>query len=67
MIEENSLLDMTDCQLCPRNCRVNRKERTGFCGEKDGIRCARAALHYWRSHVSAAPEEAELYSFPAAL
>ena len=47
MIEENSLLDMTDCRLCPRNCRVNRKERTGFCGEKDGIRCARAALHYW--------------------
>ena len=47
MIEENSLLDMTDCRLCPRNCRVNRKERTGFCGEKDGIRCARAALHHW--------------------
>ena len=47
MIEENSLLDMTDCRLCPRNCRVNRKERTGFCGEKDRIRCARAALHHW--------------------
>ena len=47
MIEENSLLDITDCRLCPRNCRVNRKERTGFCGEKDGIRCARAALHHW--------------------
>ena len=47
MIEENTLLDMTDCRLCPRNCRVNRKERTGFCGEKDGIRCARAALHHW--------------------
>ena len=47
MIEENSLLDMTDCRLCPRNCKVNRKERTGFCGEKDGIRCARAALHHW--------------------
>ena len=47
MIEENSLLDITDCRLCPRNCRVNRKERTGFCRVKDGIRCARAALHHW--------------------
>lgn len=47
MIEKNSLLDMTSCRLCPRNCGVNRRERTGFCKEKDRIRCARAALHHW--------------------
>lgn len=47
MEQKNSLLDMTSCRLCPRNCGVNRMERTGFCGEKAGIRCARAALHHW--------------------
>ena len=47
MIPENSLLDITHCRLCPRNCGINRKERAGFCGEKAAIRCARAALHYW--------------------
>ena len=47
MIPENSLLDITHCRLCPRNCGINRKERAGFCGEKAAIRCARAALHHW--------------------
>ncbi len=47
MKQENSLFDLTDCRLCPRNCGVNRMERPGFCGEKAGIRCARAALHHW--------------------
>lgn len=47
MVQDNSLLDMTNCRLCPRNCGVNRYERTGFCGERATIRCARAALHHW--------------------
>ena len=36
-----------NCNLCPRNCGVNRCEGYGFCGEKTNIRIARAALHYW--------------------
>ncbi len=35
------------CTLCPRRCRVNRYEKTGFCGENSEIRIARADLHYW--------------------
>ncbi len=42
---------MTDCfascTLCPRNCRVNRHETTGYCGERDVMRICRAALHFW--------------------
>ena len=35
------------CRLCPRECGVNRYERTGFCGCPAQIRAARAALHFW--------------------
>lgn len=36
------------CNLCPRNCQVNRTEgQRGFCGAPDAILLARAALHMW--------------------
>ncbi len=39
---------MPICNLCPRNCKVNREmgER-GVCGEGDIVRVARASLHMW--------------------
>lgn len=41
---------MTDiyssCSQCPRNCRVNRNETSGFCGEKKEVRAAVACLHF---------------------
>ncbi len=37
-----------ECRICPRGCGVDRsKGARGFCGETDGIRVARAALHFW--------------------
>jgi putative pyruvate formate lyase activating enzyme len=39
---------MDYCNLCPRNCRVNRElKNKGVCGETDDIRVARASLHMW--------------------
>mgnify|MGYP003291191947 FL=1 len=38
---------MTQCTLCPRKCRVNRSETTGFCGMGNTPKLARAALHFW--------------------
>jgi len=39
---------MTQCTLCPRNCKVNRKEgKLGYCRENEELMIARAALHYW--------------------
>lgn len=35
------------CTLCPRRCGANRTRATGFCGESDKLRVARAALHFW--------------------
>ena len=40
--------NFTDCCLCPRNCHVDRTQgKTGYCGQTDQIRAARAALHMW--------------------
>lgn len=39
---------LAKCQLCPRNCQVNRAEgKYGRCHEDGTIRIARASLHMW--------------------
>ena len=36
------------CRLCPRKCGARRLEgETGFCGARDAVTAARAALHFW--------------------
>lgn len=35
------------CDLCPRNCLVDRSQKVGFCGEISKVRVARAAPHFW--------------------
>ncbi len=43
---------LSDCQLCPRACHVDRmRGERGFCGEGARVRCARAALHLWEEPV----------------
>lgn len=41
------LVEVTNCQLCPRNCHVNRSKEKGFCMAPDKIKIARADLHYF--------------------
>ncbi len=43
MLKEN----INTCNLCPRNCNVNRDEKRGFCLTANEIMIARAALHFW--------------------
>jgi len=39
---------MTNCTLCPRNCRADRGlGNVGYCGKTDRVYIARAALHHW--------------------
>lgn len=35
------------CNLCPRNCSVDRRKNVGICGMKDKMVIARASLHMW--------------------
>ena len=41
------MLDITNCNLCPRRCGVNRTKRVGFCGAGDKVRIALVSLHQW--------------------
>ena len=41
------MLDITNCNLCPRRCGVDRTQRAGFCGAGDKIRIALVSLHQW--------------------
>lgn len=36
-----------ECTLCPRKCRVDRTIKTGFCGQSDELKIARADMHFW--------------------
>ncbi len=36
-----------ECNLCPRNCNIDRSQKFGFCKVSDKIKVARAAPHYW--------------------
>lgn len=38
---------MSQCTLCPRQCKANRTISKGFCGGGNQIKVARASLHYW--------------------
>lgn len=38
---------MAVCNICPRNCNVDRNVKTGFCSMADTVKISRAALHMW--------------------
>ncbi|MBR3040295.1 MAG: 4Fe-4S cluster-binding domain-containing protein [Lachnospiraceae bacterium] len=38
---------MSQCNLCPRKCNIDRQNHAGFCGEGTTMRISRAALHFW--------------------
>lgn len=42
---------LKECSLCPRNCRVNRYETTGFCKGTDKVKLAYYSLHQWEEPV----------------
>ena len=45
-------MNYSDCNLCPRGCRVDRTAgKTGFCGQTDQVKIARAAPHFWEEPV----------------
>lgn len=35
------------CNMCPRRCNVDRSVKAGFCGQKNVLKVARAAAHFW--------------------
>lgn len=47
MTENIADKEMSECKLCPRNCKKNRKNKEkGYCLMTDELCVARAALHF---------------------
>lgn len=41
-------MNLQNCTLCPRNCHADRLNgQTGYCGQTNELKAARAALHMW--------------------
>lgn len=38
---------ISNCHLCPRECGVDRRKASGYCGAAASMTAARAALHHW--------------------
>ncbi len=36
-----------NCNLCPRNCNIDRELKPGTCGVTNTLKIARASLHFW--------------------
>ena len=45
------MISLYKCNLCPRNCNVNRSVEKGFCGAKDKMVVARFSLHKWEEPI----------------
>ncbi len=41
------MFDLSRCNLCPRNCGIDRFSAKGFCRAGAEMKIARAALHFW--------------------
>lgn len=35
------------CEMCPRKCKINREEKTGFCKASNKVEIAKFYLHQW--------------------
>ena len=36
-----------NCNLCPKNCNIDRESKIGACGVTNTLKIARASLHFW--------------------
>lgn len=44
------------CNLCPRNCGIDRMKTVGFCSTPQDIYVAKIMLHYWEEPIISGPQ-----------
>lgn len=47
MWEIVGMMPTNRCEMCPRKCGANRKERVGLCGSNEKMKVAKIMLHNW--------------------
>lgn len=41
------MLDLTSCNICPRNCNVDRTKQVGYCAAGEEMSVSKIMLHHW--------------------
>lgn len=44
---------MTECNLCPRKCKVDRSKGQGYCGSNNKLKIGKIMLHEWEEPILA--------------
>ncbi len=45
-----------NCDICPRNCRVDRSKNCGFCGQSEKLRISKVMLHHYEEPIISGTE-----------
>lgn len=40
-----------NCNICPRNCNIERKKISGFCGQKEKVRISKVMFHHYEEPI----------------
>ena len=40
-----------NCNICPRNCNVERKTNAGFCGQSDKVKISKVMFHTYEEPI----------------
>jgi len=44
-------MNKTNCNICPRNCQVDKKSTAGFCGATNQLKVSKVMLHHWEEPI----------------
>ena len=45
------MIDLSNCNICPRKCGINRYEANGFCGANSKVKVAYYSIHKWEEPI----------------
>lgn len=45
------MMNLTNCNICPRKCGINRYSSKGFCGANSKIKVAHYGIHKWEEPI----------------
>ena len=48
-----------NCNICPRNCNVERKSLSGFCGQKENVRISKVMFHHYEEPIISGPDNSK--------
>ena len=46
-----------NCDVCPRNCKINRNKTIGFCGQTDKIKISKIMFHHYEEPLISGGEK----------